>query len=513
MTGTNGNSRLGTVSLITILFLLVFHMAGYAHIDTDDAYISFRYARNLFRGNGLVFNPGERVEGYTNFLWTILMVPSFAANFDPMTWARILGGLCSLCCIIALAVFARSYRQAILATLWLALHPPFAYWSVDGLETPMFTMLVTFAVLLWWRKESPRLAAILFVLASLTRPEGVLFFVVTLLTSWLLSRQSRTSQWQAALIFVICYGIYFFARYTYYGYLLPNTFYAKTGGDSRISSGLAYICDHAFRKWWPIYTLGLVSTATVHRRRQLALISIVLSYLAYVAWTGGDWMAQHRFIVPILPLSSFMAADVFSSLPRTRHRRIASISLILIVTCFLISGAIPTWQSVYKVPWKIDPNQNKADVLIELGLWFHAHTDPATVIAVVPAGKIPYFADRYTIDMRGLADVHIAHLPIVSPGLMGHEKRDPDYVLSRAPDYIVTTGARLKPGRAPNVGADEERTGPMILDSYPILNRQEFKQNYHPITVPLAVGDKDLYFFARNADTHQRFQSKTLTKQ
>src|SRR5436189_992982 len=55
-----------------IVWLLVreWHYAGWMD---DDAFISFRYAQNLAEGNGLVFNPGERVEGYTNFLWVLLL--------------------------------------------------------------------------------------------------------------------------------------------------------------------------------------------------------------------------------------------------------------------------------------------------------------------------------------------------------------------------------------------------------------------------------------------------------
>ncbi|MEM8534389.1 MAG: hypothetical protein AAGF95_26315, partial [Chloroflexota bacterium] len=49
----------------------------------DDAFISFRYARNAWLGHGFVFNPGERVEGYTNFLWTALFVPIQSLGLEP----------------------------------------------------------------------------------------------------------------------------------------------------------------------------------------------------------------------------------------------------------------------------------------------------------------------------------------------------------------------------------------------------------------------------------------------
>ena len=57
----------------------------------DDAFISFRYARNLVRGHGLVFNPGEAVEGYTNFLWTLGLALGMILDIDPIDWACLFG--------------------------------------------------------------------------------------------------------------------------------------------------------------------------------------------------------------------------------------------------------------------------------------------------------------------------------------------------------------------------------------------------------------------------------------
>ncbi len=57
----------------------------------DDAWISFRYAYNLVHGEGMVFNPGERIEGYTNFLWTVLLAPLMVTGLDPLPYAALLG--------------------------------------------------------------------------------------------------------------------------------------------------------------------------------------------------------------------------------------------------------------------------------------------------------------------------------------------------------------------------------------------------------------------------------------
>ncbi len=56
------------------------------HAPIDDAFISFRYARNLTEGTGLVYNPGEYVEGITNLLWTLWSRPALRSVSMPSTW-------------------------------------------------------------------------------------------------------------------------------------------------------------------------------------------------------------------------------------------------------------------------------------------------------------------------------------------------------------------------------------------------------------------------------------------
>jgi hypothetical protein len=79
----------------------------------------------------------------------------------------------------------------------------------------------------------------------------------------------------------------------------------------------------------------------------------------------------------------------------------------------------------------------------EMGRWIEAHTPPDTLIATGLAGAIPYYAQRPTIDIMGLTDEHIAHTTgqNLGTGVPGHEKTDPDYVLSRRPDIIPREGA------------------------------------------------------------------------
>src|SRR2546425_12080772 len=83
--------------------LMAIHGYGLGRSPQDDAFISFRYARNLIEGHGLVFNSGERVEGYTNFLWTVMLAPALALGIDPLEAARALGTLCAIATLLVLS--------------------------------------------------------------------------------------------------------------------------------------------------------------------------------------------------------------------------------------------------------------------------------------------------------------------------------------------------------------------------------------------------------------------------
>nr|MBK7068484.1 hypothetical protein [Deltaproteobacteria bacterium] len=162
----------------------------------DDAFISFRYARNLVGGMGLVFNPGERVEGYSNFLWTVLLAAFHRVGFGIPETARVLGCLFSLLTIVLLLVWGprllptpRGGGGAIprwlgaLAALLLCTSETWAVWAVGGLENEFGAFLVLCAFLAYFRSlEGPAPATAPLVasgtacaLAAMTHPSYALF--------------------------------------------------------------------------------------------------------------------------------------------------------------------------------------------------------------------------------------------------------------------------------------------------------------------------------------------------
>ena len=166
----------------------------------DDAYISYRYARNLARGWGLVYNYGERIEGYTNFLWTVILGGAIKLGVDPDIAAKVLGALfaCgSLGVVFLIEERIRPLKAMPVVSTWLlATTMVFAGYSVWGLETSMFVFLVLSGTWLVMREEDDRpvvaaaapawkraakrapWSGLLFGLAGITRPEAPMYLGV-----------------------------------------------------------------------------------------------------------------------------------------------------------------------------------------------------------------------------------------------------------------------------------------------------------------------------------------------
>ncbi|RME21481.1 MAG: hypothetical protein D6798_18055, partial [Deltaproteobacteria bacterium] len=105
----------------------------------DDAYITFRYADNLVAGHGIVFNPGERVEGYTNFLWLLLLAVGRSLGLAPELFSKVLGALLDVASLTMIGFAHRlvpglSRRTAMLAALLLGTCGVFSKWSMSGME-------------------------------------------------------------------------------------------------------------------------------------------------------------------------------------------------------------------------------------------------------------------------------------------------------------------------------------------------------------------------------------------
>lgn len=435
--------------LLVALGLFVYHAHIYWAWTEDDAFISFRYAQNLAAGNGLVFNPGERVEGYSNLAWVLLAAASLRAGQDPVMVAKIVGIACGALAILLSWMLARRLvpqpgPTALVAPFYLAISPVLVQHAASGLETSSFAVLVVSGILLAAAGRGVPLAVLrvaVLLLLAITRPEGPAVAAVLLMLGPLARGATRDRRaWMEAAAFTLLFGAYFVWRWNYFGAPFPNTFYAKTrGGLHGIIDGAQYTLDFMRDAGGPLL-VGLAAVPLIVGRSRPVMVpafAVLAFYFGFVMISGGDWMFHYRFFAHILPLIAAAIAaglDVVLSLPRPGKPRTAAVYALVAVV--LLATHMSLGNTELRIARIVLPALQRHNYLSqnyeELGRWFAANTSPDASIAISDVGAVGYFSQRTIIDMFGLIDPHIGRLR----GRM-HYKADPGYVLERNPDYIV----------------------------------------------------------------------------
>jgi hypothetical protein len=424
----------------------------------DDAFISFRYADHLVRGHGLVFNLGERVEGFTNLAWTLWAALGLRLGFAAETWAGVWGIACFAATLALLAhrgwaiAQARGQAGAVwplpAAALLGAIHHEWTVFATSGLETSAFTLLAFAGYLLVCPVGAPgrprRLAAagLVLALASLTRPDGVVLAAVC--GVWVLAGRDLRGALALAGGFAVLWLPVTIWRFAYYGDVFPNTYYAKSAAVAWWSQG-AYYARIYFVRYWPLVLA--VPCALVRPRRPVVLeLALAATYALYVMRVGGDFMFG-RLLVPITP---FLLVVVERGLGALLGRRpaiaaavIAALGVGLIVTPAAVAGGatqrgITDENYAYTVAfphWAERADTNGA-VLARLfdGL-------PIAVGFFGLQARLVYRSRVATaIECEtGLTDAAIAHQELLERGRVGHEKhaRLP-YLVDRRVDFVLT---------------------------------------------------------------------------
>lgn len=430
--------------------------------NVDDAYISYRYGKNLMDGHGLVYNPDERVEGYTNFLWTVVTAPFTQIKaVDVSIFSSSLGLLISICNLLLIALISRKFADSLkeyynylvlLPTLFLALDDSIAFWAIGGMEFPIYTLFILWAIHSYFKiNEGGKYSAFLIlslVLCTLTRPEGNMIFVITVVHMFLMRKKINNFKrvFAATLGFYALFClVYYGFKYLYYGQIIPNTFYAKGVTDLKMNFvlGTKYLAlCIGTRLYIFIFILFIPFKKVIRDFKFSYLILVSFIYIAYLIAVGGDWMIANRFFVPILPILYILSVIGFIyALMKVKSYyndelkvRKAAVSAIIVMSLLLFSvtlGFLEYNQMIIK-----DNNARYEMQWSMFGKWLKMSVPTNTVIAVGPAGKIPYYSELYTIDMWGLNDEHIAKQN--STRLQaGHKKFDFEYVLSRNPEFII----------------------------------------------------------------------------
>src|SRR6185436_20893757 len=310
---------------------------------SDDAYISFRYAANLLDGHGLVWNPGERVEGYTNFLWMIIVTPFIALGIAPGQASVILNLVCFVGVLLLCARLERlllwrdlepARRAPPIAPLLAATCYPMACFATSGLETIFITLMALLAVerALAGRPLAAGLAAIAGVMAH---PDQSILYVALGMTLLSFRPPLRTLLRYAAP-FVFIYLPYYLLRWRYYGDFYPNTYYAKAADLANWPQGFTYLAiAFVTAGLWAALPAALVGLRRIWSTLpgRYALVATPL-FCLYIAKIGGDFM-QGRLLCPILPLWFVLACVGIQGLVSRQRWKLAAALAVLAVPAAL----------------------------------------------------------------------------------------------------------------------------------------------------------------------------------
>ncbi len=451
--------------VIILLFFVIycfFLSWSFLFQNVDDAYISYRYGKNLMEGKGLVYNQGEYVEGYTNFLWTIITAPfTTIKNVDVSIFSSSIGLILSMINILLITLISKQFNGnltkyikylILIPPLFLALDDSIAFWAIGGMEFPMYTMFILGIIYNYFKlnegKKHLYFLIMFLMLCTLTRPEGNMIFVITL-THMLLFRKNingfRSIFISLIVSYLIFFAVYYGFKFLFYGQMIPNTFYAKGVTDLKMNFllGTKYLALCIGTRLYIFIFILFIPFKKAFKDQKLSyLIAFSIIYIAYLIAVGGDWMIANRFFVPILPMLYILSAIGFINViiklkeyfnDEQKALKYANIlASVLAILLFVLTLSLLEYKQLiirdsnakYEMQWSM------------FGKWLKMNVDPKTVIAVGPAGKIPYYSELYTIDMWGLNNDYIAKTN--SKRLQaGHKKFDIDYVLSLNPEFII----------------------------------------------------------------------------
>jgi arabinofuranosyltransferase len=470
----------------------------------DDSYITLVYARNWLEGYGLVWSRGdEPIEGYSNFLFMVLIAGLGWLGMDLVLASRVVSFVGYFGLIAVLFLFTRTiYRQrfatsekhyahqinSALTVGLTASAVPVLAWVMGGLEAVLFSFLLTSAVclVLCWlefglSKKLIFAAGIMFGLATMTRMEGLIVWGMTgivLGIFWLIPSTRKHLDFPRLMLlflgFMLLIAPWMVWKYSVYGDLLPNTYYAKVYGiplEILMNLGWLYIFQAFYLPpMLPIASLALMfmmRTNIIKSRESLYLLAIAGFMLWHVFSSGGDHMKYLRFYVPLIPLLVLIIYYACGWLIEKNERHFCDFSGAMVVLSILQFGYVNTNDYLSK-----GAISGRA-----VAPYVNENFKTGSIIAINPAGALPYLAPQFRyVDMLGLNDACIARttmseekIQIAKQNLaVGHLKGNGECVLKKNPDYIIFGHAW---------GSSE----PNFISDYEIYDSEEFKQSYRKV--------------------------------
>jgi arabinofuranosyltransferase len=455
----------------------------YYYLD-DDQMISMRYARNLVDGLGLVWNAGDRVEGYTNLGWVFVMAAVHAVGV-PERLTCLAVELINIGLAVVILVFTdRLLRRFASPPGWLrlaalgtlALSIDLIYWAVNGFETTLLTVVFLWALTRALddadRGECSIVTCLLAGMLPIIRSDAADLTALVVAAGFLLG--SRRRPW-AVVFAALPLAVHLTFRINYYGDWLPNTYYLKVAGRSGLFwGGLGYL--KGFLQAYPTLVVLALAAAVTTGDRRIRILLMTCAFIALrIVLVGADMFFHFRFIAPVVPLLIVFAAAGIAAVGERRTAMVLATALF--VSTVMVSG-ITGRQTL---GWAV--NNGLVQEQVVAGWLINRNSRPESTVLVAAAGAMGYFSHRTAFDMLGKVDREIGHLqPDPKNPFTGHNHYDIDRSLAHKPVFVVgVVSAALARHARVLYEAAEVRAG---YYEVMLITNQTFIDRYLPHPVP-----------------------------
>jgi len=442
----------GCLTLASFWLVIYRFTDGQGGVPLDDAWIHFQFARNLARGDGFSFNPGQPTAGSTAPLWTLLLAAVIRAGGSFPVAGQLLssaGFLGTLAATYALTKRLTGHRWAAwLAGTVVATNGRMVWAGLSALETCFFTALTLLAIDAHLADRSARRyrvgTAALFGLAALSRPEGYLLFALAMVDFVISLATRREKPWRAAwsrlpllptLVFFAFVLPYLIFSLLTSGHLLPNTYHAKATIGLHpdlnfVSAAAQYlILDNPLLLPFLVLGVGVL----LRRAPLLSLWSVGLP-LAY-AFLHAELYQHGRYLMPLIPCDAAISiAGLLAArriwLRRERLRRKLK-PLAALASAIVVAGT--AWR-LPAMARQTALNVNEVNTMhVAIGHWVAEHTSPDDLLALNDIGAITYISERPVIDLAGLIT------PEVVPLLRAPDREDQlaAFLVERGAQHVI----------------------------------------------------------------------------
>jgi len=469
--------------------------AIYTNHAWEDFFITFRHSRNLVEGHGLVYQPGERVHGFTSPLNVLLPALTYwltgATSFQPALWLYRLLSIAALAAGGAILLRTMKERSAdwlppvLFAALALSLESKTVMFTVNGMETGLVLLFLLPA--LGWGLVDPvgRWKGIGACWAGLmwSRPDGCVYIAAIALVALVFAADGRkpvlSALTRAALLCTALYLPWFVWAWWYYGSPVPHTVIAKAAAHAQAPGGLWTTLGDMLHKapyaaklvfmptnsqfggwpgWTDAYAWAAAGICTLYwlapwadqlGRRLSVVFVLVLVYLSYLAHAGGvyAWYTPPAAVIGIAVIGLGVPATLGRFIRDARRARyLASGVLAAVLLVSAVEFGMAAVQM--RVQEQIIEFGNRA----KLGLWLKHQVAPDERVFLEPLGYIGYFSGAHMLDYPGLASPEVTKLLEAGSTPTG-------IVVKLAPEWLV-----LRPGEAENLLANAD-----IRSSYDLV--------------------------------------------